>query len=256
MLRRIIYSLLVMLIFEAFSAAIADAYVGQQQLNHMAALKFELADDGLNDVFRLVLSEYQRDQAFTRKLSSAEQAWITFREKELEALYPAPYIQRYGSWFPMWFYGEKTKLTSLRADQLKEWMFGMPYNQKIGSIDRTMLTGTQQEMSDILTGEFKQADDTLNQVYSQILITYKDDQLFIVKLSDAELAWIAFRDAEVDAVNAAENKRIRYNELAPLAGDIEKIRLTWARVEQLKEWTEGMPEGGGWGSRRVNPDKH
>jgi uncharacterized protein YecT (DUF1311 family) len=248
--------LFLMLIIATFPATIANAYVTQMELNNNAYLNFKQSDNALNDTYRQVLTEYQNDKAFTDKLVDAELAWITFRDAELEALYPEPSKQSYGSIYPLMLYGEKTKITSARARQLKEWLIGMPSRQNIGGVDDIQLAGTQQEINNVIVSKLKLADDTLNYEYRQILIMYKSDQLFIDKLTDAELAWLAFRDAEIEAINVVQNKQVRYGSLAPFACDIERTRLTWARVEQLKEWSEGLPEGRQWGSRRVNPDKH
>lgn len=251
-----IIRILIILLVCSYPVTITSAYVTQMELNNNTYLKFKQSDDALNDSYHQVLTEYHDDKGFCSKLVDAELAWITFRDAELEALYPAPDKQRYGSIYPLMFYGEKTKLTLARANQLKEWLLGMAAEQNSGGINYNYLTGSQQEINNVVANELKLADDTLNYEYRQILIMYKSNQLFIEKLTDAELAWIAFRDAEIEAINAVYNKQVRYGSLALLACDIEKTRLTWARVKQLKEWSEGMPEGGQWGSRRVNSDKH
>lgn len=226
----------------------------QMQLNVQAYEEFKRADDSLNKVYRQVLTVYHDDKPFIDELVDAELAWIAFRDAELEAIYPAQDKQGwYGSIFPMTYSIEKADLTWARVKQLKEWLDGMPANPDAGSlVDYSKLSGTQQEMTDIVADQYRQADDTLNAVYRQILTEYQDDKLFIDKLTDAELAWIAFRDAELDAVNTAQNTPARYGHLAPLAHDIEITRLTWARVAQLKEWSEGLPEGVvGLGSRKI-----
>lgn len=115
--------------------------------------------------------------------------------------------------------------------------------------------GANNDQSDLqsrVNAELKRADDTLNAVYKQILDMYKNNPTFIDKLTEAELAWIAFRDAELELVHSAPNIQKVYGELAPVAIEYEKVRLTLDRVRQLQEWVDGVPEGTvGTGSRRI-----
>lgn len=46
---------------------------------------------------------------------------------------------------------------------------------------------------------FQQADAALNRVYQQIRRQYRDQPRFLDKLKAAQLAWIRFRDAELQA---------------------------------------------------------
>lgn len=90
--------------------------------------------------------------------------------------------------------------------------------------------------------EFKRADDTLNDIYNKVLLKYERDQEFIDKFVNAELAWIKFRDAELEAIYPAQDKR-RYGSIYPMIHNIEGANLTWSRVKQLNEWLTGFPEG-------------
>ena len=222
----------------------------QSELNHAAGDQYEQADDKLNDIYNQVLRAYKDEPEFIDKLIDAQLAWIAFRDAEMEALYPEGKTRptKYGSVFPMVYAGEKGRLVWARTRQLSEWLEVPPAEKIAGElgIDYSMLS------QEVAAKEAKRADDTLNEVYKQILVIYGNNQLFIEKLVDSELAWIAFRDAELEAISAVKDKQVRYGTLSSMAYDIEKARLTWARVEQLKEWSEGIPEGNvGAGSRRT-----
>lgn len=57
---------------------------------------------------------------------------------------------------------------------------------------------SQTEINADLMTAYEKSDKKLNQVYHKILVTYKDDTLFIKNLKRAELLWIQLRDAEMD----------------------------------------------------------
>lgn len=230
----------------------------QFELNQDAGNRYKQADDKLNEVYNQVLSAYWDDPEFINKIINAQLAWITFRDAEMEALYPEGKTKptKYGSVFPMAYAGEKGRLVWARTRHLSEWLEGQPAEKIVGEsgIGYFVLSGSQEEKYAFVANETKRADDTLNKVYNQILVIYSNNQLFIDKLVDSELAWIAFRDAELEAVRVVKDNRVRYGTLSSMAYEIEKARLTWARVEQLKEWSEGIPEGNvGAGSRRIRP---
>ena len=91
--------------------------------------------------------------------------------------------------------------------------------------------------------ELKRADDTLNDIYNKVLIKHEDDQEFIEKFTAAELAWIAFRDAEMEAIFPKQDKQRNYGSKFPMSYCIVKAELTWDRVKQLNQWLEGFSEG-------------
>ena len=109
--------------------------------------------------------------------------------------------------------------------------------------------GGQQEMFEKAYIELKQANDTLDNMCEKILNKYKDDKEFVVKFNNAQTAWAAFRNAELDAIFPAQDKR-GYGSIYPLAYAQEKTRLTLERAKQINQWLTGVPEGTlGAGSR-------
>ena len=117
-------------------------------------------------------------------------------------------------------------------------------------IDYSGFHGNQLELNEAAYKEFKRADDKLNEIYNKIFIKYKDNQLFLDKLINAEIAWINFRDAQLEAIYPEENKSVYYGSIFPMVYNIEKAKLTWDRVIQLNQWLIEYPEGTtGLGSR-------
>lgn len=102
---------------------------------------------------------------------------------------------------------------------------------------------TQADMNNQAYQEFKKADDELNKVYSQILKKYKDDKNFISKLQKAELAWIKYRDAEIEAIYPEEDKMYNYGTSYPVCVNLVLIELTQQRTKELKLWLKGIQEG-------------
>lgn len=109
---------------------------------------------------------------------------------------------------------------------------------------------SQAAMNAAAAREYKRADDTLNAVYDKVLVKYQDDREFIAKYTAAEVAWIAFRDAHLEAVFPKEDKQ-SYGSVYPMVYHLYKAELTWDRVKQLNEWLVDVPEGDpAAGSRR------
>lgn len=108
--------------------------------------------------------------------------------------------------------------------------------------------GSQGDMNAAAFREFRRADDTLNQVYGQIQEKYKNNPTFLAKLTDAEGAWIQFRDAHLESLYPARDKR-QYGSVYPMVYALEKARLTWDRVKQLNQWLEFREGAVGQGSR-------
>ncbi len=101
---------------------------------------------------------------------------------------------------------------------------------------------TQADMNHQAYQDWKKADDELNQVYNQILKKYKDDKVFISKLQKAELAWIKFKDAEIEAIYPDEDKR-NYGSVYPMCVSGIATEMTQQRIKELKLWLKGIAEG-------------
>ena len=97
----------------------------QGELNQQACDAYKSADVELNRVYQRVLSEYQGDALFVRKIKAAQHAWIVYRDAHLESLYPAedPRLA-YGSVYPMCRCMALTEVTKKRTELLRRWLTG------------------------------------------------------------------------------------------------------------------------------------
>jgi uncharacterized protein YecT (DUF1311 family) len=97
--------------------------MAQSEMNHCADEDAKAADAELNHVYQDLLSKTKGDANATRKLHDPQGAWITFRDAQLEALYPAQDKQReYGSIYPMCYATVVTAMTKERTAQLRRML--------------------------------------------------------------------------------------------------------------------------------------
>lgn len=104
---------------------------------------------------------------------------------------------------------------------------------------------TQFDMNQCAGSEFEKADKELNRLYQSILAEYADNKLFIEKLKAAQLAWIKFRDAEMEALFPVkhEDERYIYGSVYPTCYSIWMENITEERIAQLKKWSDKIQEG-------------
>ena len=106
------------------------------------------------------------------------------------------------------------------------------------------LAGTQVEMNACAVDELAEADRQLNSVYQALLKKEAKNTEFIQKLKTAQRAWIAFRDAELDAMYACAqpNAAACWGSLLPVRYTSYKAKLTCERTERLRQFLkEGPP---------------
>lgn len=118
----------------------------QAEMNACAGTDFQTADKELNRTYQAVLKKYADDQAFVRKLRASQQAWLKFREAELDAIFPhAAEANYYGSIYPQCRAGKLTKMVTERTRELREWLDGVEEGETCaGSVKtKAMLTGAK-----------------------------------------------------------------------------------------------------------------
>jgi uncharacterized protein YecT (DUF1311 family) len=114
---------------------------------------------------------------------------------------------------------------------------------------------TQADLNHCADNDYASADKKLNEVYQQVLKQYATDSAFIAKLKVAQRAWLAFRDAELQALYPAENKPAEYGSAWPMCRGQQLALLTEARVQELQRWLKGAKEGDACaGSVRDQPE--
>ncbi|HEV7608647.1 MAG TPA: lysozyme inhibitor LprI family protein [Steroidobacteraceae bacterium] len=107
--------------------------------------------------------------------------------------------------------------------------------------------GAQIEQNICAYEDFMAADRALNQTYQALLRKEGADAHYVAKLRLAQKAWIAFRDAELEATFACaeEGARACWGSIYPLAYNVFKTRLTDERRMRLAEILEkGRPADG------------
>jgi uncharacterized protein YecT (DUF1311 family) len=102
---------------------------------------------------------------------------------------------------------------------------------------------TQSESNQDACASFKQADALLNRSYNQVLSEYKKNAPFIRKLKIAQRAWIAYRDAQLEALYPSPNKQAEYGSVYPMCRCSALATLTTQRVEEIRKWVDGAEEG-------------
>ncbi|HEV7238285.1 MAG TPA: lysozyme inhibitor LprI family protein [Thermoanaerobaculia bacterium] len=105
------------------------------------------------------------------------------------------------------------------------------------------LAQTQAEMDREACNEYKHADAELNRVYQQVIHEYKADGLFIEKLRGAQRAWLAYRDAQIEALYPARDPLHAYGSVHRMCHCQAMTELTLERTEVLRRWVMGVEEG-------------
>jgi uncharacterized protein YecT (DUF1311 family) len=98
-------------------------------------------------------------------------------------------------------------------------------------------SGSQLEMNQCAFDDFSKADKELNRTYQSLLKKEADDQLFISKLRLAQKAWMAFRDAELEARFACAERDVKlcWGSVYPTLVYSRNAELTRERTKQLKQ---------------------
>lgn len=97
--------------------------------------------------------------------------------------------------------------------------------------------GNQLELNACANDAFVKADKELNQTYQSLIKKEANDLLFINKLRFAQKAWLAFRDADLEARFACseDNVRICWGSMYPMSFLYRKAELTRERTKHLQQ---------------------
>lgn len=98
--------------------------MSQVEMTACADQDYQKADAELNKVYKELQKQYKGEALFLANLKKAQQAWIKFKDAEVDAHFPlAPdadaYVE-YGTMYPMSVSLLLTTLTQGRTKQLKE----------------------------------------------------------------------------------------------------------------------------------------
>ena len=95
----------------------------QVSLNACFCDRAQKADAQLNDIYKQLLKKNASDANFIDKLKISQRAWVTFRDAQLEAIYPDPDPKAaYGSVFTMCECMAQEELTIDRVKQLRRML--------------------------------------------------------------------------------------------------------------------------------------
>ncbi len=94
---------------------------------------------------------------------------------------------------------------------------------------------TQAEMNACANKEAARVDAELNDVYRTLLSKAESQPEAVAKIRAAERAWIAYRDAYIDAMYPAKDKQAEYGSVYPMEVDLVRAKLTHQQVAALKE---------------------
>ncbi len=90
--------------------------------------------------------------------------------------------------------------------------------------------------------EYTKADAELNDVYAQVLREYSADKQFIIKLRQAQRAWLAFTAAHLSALYPDPNP-MTYGTVNRTCRCLVMADLTRERTTQLRQWLKKAEEG-------------
>lgn len=110
------------------------------------------------------------------------------------------------------------------------------------SLSLASLCQSQIEMNKEARATYEKTDNELNRVYKDVIEEYSGDAEFIKNLKASERLRIKFRDAEI-LLKYPENNDVRNGSVFPLCYYGYLTKLTQQRIDTLKVWLEGEPEG-------------
>jgi uncharacterized protein YecT (DUF1311 family) len=94
---------------------------------------------------------------------------------------------------------------------------------------------TQIEMNACANQEASRIDAQLKAVYGKLLSQATSQHKDAEKIKAAEEAWIAYRDAFIEAMYPAKDKRAEYGSIYPMQADLLRANLTQRQVIALME---------------------
>ena len=100
---------------------------------------------------------------------------------------------------------------------------------------------TQLQLNQEACAEYKKADAEMNGVYRRINKEYSRDVAFIAALKKAQLAWIRYRDADMQSVFPGDPSQ--YGSIHPMCQCVRLSETTKERTRVLSKWVDGVEEG-------------
>lgn len=93
----------------------------------------------------------------------------------------------------------------------------------------------QNSMNACASEEAARVDAELNRVYGILLSKAAGDQNALKAIKAAERAWVAYRDAYMEAMYPDPDKQASYGSIFPMEYDLLRAKLTRQQIEALRE---------------------
>ena len=113
----------------------------------------------------------------------------------------------------------------------------------VGAAGIEAVAQTQLELNEQASAAYKKAEAEMNRTYQKILREYRSDKRFTLKLRTAQRAWLAYRDAHLESLYPALDKRAEYGSINPMCQANVLEEMTLERTKLLRQWVDGIPEG-------------
>ncbi len=94
---------------------------------------------------------------------------------------------------------------------------------------------TQAEMTACAGAEAKRVDTMLDSTYRALLAKVESQPEAVVKIKAAERAWVAYRDAYIEAAYPAKDKVTEYGSIYPLDAALLRAKLTQRQITALED---------------------
>jgi uncharacterized protein YecT (DUF1311 family) len=92
---------------------------------------------------------------------------------------------------------------------------------------------TRSALNECAGGKLSKAELELGVLYKRLLAK-ASNPAHRLKVEAAQTAWIAYRDAELDAKYPAENKQEQYGSVYPMCFADDRVEMTRQRIEELR----------------------
>jgi len=99
-----------------------DTAKSQGELTECSKADFIKADAQMNQAYEQLRRRYASDQNEIKPITSAQSAWLSFRDAQVEASFPKSLVNQFGSVFDMCRYIELTRLTKQRIEDLRRML--------------------------------------------------------------------------------------------------------------------------------------
>jgi len=101
---------------------------------------------------------------------------------------------------------------------------------------------SQMGMNECASLRAKEAETEMLDTLRQIRLRYAKDARFLEALERAQVEWLRFRTAEMDALFPEPEKQAAYGTMYGTCAASQQQRLIRLRTAELRLWLEGAPE--------------